>query len=117
MVKKIVEIRCLSLKPGTRGEFHRRFEERALPLLRQWQIDVVAFGPSLHDDDTYHVIRAFDSLEQRQAIEDAYYGSADWREGPRGEMLALIERYVDVVIDMDAAAVDALRKNRQPSRP
>ena len=38
------------------------------------------------------VIRAFESLEDRQTREDAYYGSTDWRLGPREEMLALIEK-------------------------
>jgi NIPSNAP protein len=109
-MRKIVEIRCLSLKPGTRAEFHRIYVERALAPLRRWKFDVVAFGPSLHDEDTYHVIRAFDSLEQRQAMEDAYYDSAEWREGPREAILALIDRYADVVIEMDPAAVDSLRK-------
>ena len=115
-MKKIVEIRCLSLKPGTRAEFHRLYVERALAPLRRWKFDVVAYGPSLHDDDTYHVIRAFASLEERQSMEDAYYGSADWREGPREAMLALIDRYADVVIEMDAAAVDALRTSPGPLR-
>lgn len=109
-MKKIVEIRCLCLKPGTRAQFHRLYVERALVLLKRWKFDVVAFGPSLHDEDTYHVIRAFDSVGERQAMEDAYYDSADWRHGPREAILALIDRYADVVIEMDQAAVDSLRK-------
>ena len=111
-MKKIVEIRCLSLKPGTREEFHRRYVGRALPLLLEWKFDVVAYGRSLHDDDTYHVIRAFASLEERQSMEDAYYGSAEWREGPREAMMELIDRYADVVIEMDATTLEALRDPR-----
>jgi hypothetical protein len=111
MMKKFVEIRSLSIKPGTRGEFHRRYLEKALPLLEKWKMDVVAFGPSIHDENSYYVIRAFESLEDRQTSEDAYYGSTDWRQGPREEMVALIENYVDVVIEMEEETVNALRKH------
>ena len=109
-MKKFVEIRSLNLKTGTRGEFHRRYLEKALPLLKKWKMDVVAFGPSLHDENSYYVIRAFESLEDRQTREDTYYGSTDWRLGPRKEMLALIENYFDVVIEMEEQAVNALRR-------
>jgi hypothetical protein len=109
-MKKFVEIRSLSLKTGTRGEFHRRYFEKALPLLKKWKMDVVAFGPSLHDENSYYVIRAFESLEDRQTREDDYYGSSDWRLGPREEMLALIENYFDVVIEIEEQTVNALRR-------
>jgi hypothetical protein len=109
-MKKIVEIRSLNLKAGARGEFHRRYLEKIFPLLQKWKMDVVTFGPSLHDENSYYVVRAFESLEDRQTREDAYYGSTDWREGPREEILALIENYVDVVIEMEEKTVNALRE-------
>ena len=108
-MKKFVEILSLSLKSCTRGEFHSRYLEKALPLLKKWKMDVVAFGPSVHDENSYYVVRAFESLEDRQTMEDAYYGSTDWRLGPREEIVALIENYVDVVIEMEEEAVNALR--------
>jgi len=61
-----IEIRSLSLKPGTREEFHRRYIEAALPLLKRWNFDVAAHGPSLHDENSYYVIRRFEGLAQRQ---------------------------------------------------
>jgi hypothetical protein len=105
-----IEIRSLNLKPNTREEFHRLYIERALPLLKQWNFDVVAHGPSLHDENTYYVIRRFDSLAQRDEMEDAYYSSDDWRQGPREAMLALIENYTDIVLELDDAMVQGLRK-------
>lgn len=105
-----IEIRTLNLKPGTREEFHRLYIEQALPLLKRWNFDVVANGPSLHDENTYYVIRRFASLIQRQQMEDAYYASDDWRLGPREAMLALIESYVDVVLEMDEVSIQGLRK-------
>ena len=109
-MKKFVEVRSLNIRPGSRAEFHRRYLEKALPLLLKWKMDVVAFGPSLHDENTFYVIRAFDNLKRRQESEDAYYGSNDWKEGPRVAMLELIESYIDVVIEMEEEAVNALRK-------
>jgi len=37
----ILEIRTISLKPGTRNKFHRIYIEEALPLLQRWDLDVV----------------------------------------------------------------------------
>jgi len=54
----LVEIRSYNLKPGTRDAFHRAVKERAIPMLRRWNVDVVAFGPSPHDDVSYVLMRA-----------------------------------------------------------
>ena len=105
-----IEIRSLNLKPGTREEFHSLYVEQALPLLKRWNFDVVAHGRSLHGQDTYYVIRRFDSLVQREQMEDAYYASDDWRKGPREAMLALIENYTDVVFEVDDVTVQGLRR-------
>jgi hypothetical protein len=104
----LVEIRSYNLKPGTRAEFDHQVRE-TLPLLAKWKVDVVAYGPSAHDDNSYYLIRAFANLDARQRSEDAFYGSADWREGPRERVLALIESYTTVVLTLDAATVDGLR--------
>jgi hypothetical protein len=105
-----IEIRTLTLKPATREEFHRLYIEQALPLLKRWKFDVVAHGPSLHDENSYYVIRRYDSLAQREQMEDAYYASDDWRKGPREALLALIENYIDVVFEVDEVTVQGLRR-------
>jgi len=109
-MRQFVEIRSLNLKPDTREEFHRLYIEKALPLLKRWNFDVVAHGRSLHDENTYYVIRRFDSLAQREQREDAYYASDDWRQGPRERILDLIENYTDIVFELDEVAVQGLRK-------
>ena len=106
----LIEIRTLILKPGTREEFHRLYIKEALPRLKRWNFDVVAHGPSLHDENTYYVIRRFDSLAKREQMEDAYYASDDWRKGPRETMLTLIESYTDIVLELDEVTVQGLRK-------
>ena len=107
---QVVEIRVYTLKPGVRDRFHRLFLEQALPMLRRWNVDVVAYGPSLHDDDSYVLMRAFPSVEVRERSEDAFYGSQEWKSGPREAILAAIETYSTVVVRVDDDTVQGLRR-------
>lgn len=97
----VIEILTLTLVPGSRERFHQIYETQALPLLRKWNFQVLAHGPSLHDENSYYVIRQFTSVEDRQQAEDAYYGSDDWRKGPREAIMALIEHDSYVVVTAD----------------
>jgi ketosteroid isomerase-like protein len=115
---RIVEIRSYNLKPGARDRFHTRFVAEALPLLERWNVDVVSYGPSLHDEDSYYLIRAFAGIEERRRSEDAFYGSDEWREGPREATLADIESYATTVVRMDEATLlDLRRMGRHDSAP
>lgn len=105
-----VEIRSYNLKPGTRGQLHALFVDQSLPMLKRWEVDVVAFGPSPHDEDSYYLIRRYDSLMHREQSQDAFYGSDEWRQGPREAILALIENYTSIVLEMDETTVNNLRK-------
>jgi NIPSNAP len=106
---RIVEIRSYNLKPGTRDTFHQLAERDAVPMLKRWKIDVVAYGPSLHDANSYFLIRSFASVEDRQRSEDAFYGSEEWKTGPRDAVLACIASYTTVVVRLDDAALKGLR--------
>jgi len=94
---RVLEIRSYNLKPGARGEFHR-LVLTTLPLLQAHGIEVVGFGPSLHDTTTYYLVRAFTDLTERARQEEAFYGSREWREGRREQVLALIENYTTLVL-------------------
>ena len=59
--------------------------------MKKWNFDVVAYGPSLHDANSYYVIRRFKSLEDREKSEDAFYGSDDWKTGPRDAIMVLVD--------------------------
>ena len=107
-----VEIRSYNLKSGTRDEFHRLFIEEAFPLLQSWNIDVVAYGPSLHDENSYYLMRRFDGLVHREKSEDAFYSSDEWRQGPREAIVSLIENYTEVVLELDEVTVQGLRSLR-----
>jgi hypothetical protein len=112
---RLIEIRSYNLKPGTRDAFHQLMLEQSLPMLKRWNVDVVAFGPSPHDDDSYYLMRAFATLEDRERSEDAFYGSDEWRKGPREAVLALIDSYTTIVMDVDDATLDSLRREPTPN--
>ena len=105
-----VEIRSYALKPGTRDAFHRLMSDEAIPMLRRWQVDVVAHGPSPHDADAYYLIRRYRDLAERATSQDAFYGSTEWREGPREAILALIDTYTSIVLPLDDEGIAALRR-------
>jgi hypothetical protein len=104
-----LEIRSYNLKPGSRNEFHRLFMEEAFPLLKRWNVDVVAYGPSLHDENSYYLMRRYDSLAQREDSENAFYSSDEWRQGPREAIIALIENYTEIVLELDEVTLQGLR--------
>ena len=81
-----------------------------MPMLKRWNIDVVAYGPSLHYQSSYHLIRCYDSLAHREQSEETSYGSDEWRQGPREAIIALIENYTEIVLELDDTTVQGLRK-------
>jgi ketosteroid isomerase-like protein len=108
-VSRIVEIRSYNLKPGTRDHFQHVFVTDVMPLLARWKVDVVSFGPSPADADSWYLMRGYASLEERQKSEDAFYGSDDWKKGPRAAILAAIDTYATIVIPVDEATLRGLR--------
>jgi hypothetical protein len=105
----VLEIRSYNLKPGTRDEFNK-LVEKTMPLLKQYKIEVVAYGPSMHDETSYFLMRSFTSKEQRDILEDVFYGSEDWKKGNREEVLSRIESYTTVVIPASKVMIDAYVK-------
>lgn len=114
-VSRVVEIRSYNLKPGSRDRFHELFLREALPMLQRWKVDVVAYGPSLHDADSYFLMRGFPGVAERQISEDAFYGSDEWKKGPREAVLAEIISYTTVVVNVDEATLRGLRKTGRPA--
>ena len=113
-MKRLVEIRAYQLQPGAAVAFHDAVVTRAVPMLREWGTDVVAFGPSQHEADTYYLIRAYADLADRQARQDAFYGSSAWRDGPRESIVGQLQSYLNTVLWLPPAAVDALREGGVP---
>jgi len=109
-MKRLVEIRSYKLKPGALASFHAAMAGVAVPMLRQWHTDVVAFGPSAHESDTYFLVRAYADLDDLNARQDAFYGSDAWRSGPRESVISLIDTFLNTVLWLSPQAVDDLRR-------
>jgi hypothetical protein len=98
----VLEIRTYRLKAGTQAEFVRVMREQAVPLLRAHGITVVDCGPSLVAEDGHeeaYLIRSFDSVEQREQQEAAFYSGDPWLTGPREAVVSRIESYHTIVLD------------------
>ena len=108
-MSRVVEVRTYSIRQGCRDEFHQLVVEKSIPMLARWKVDVIAFGASLHDDDSYFLIRSYADLAERETSQDAFYSSAEWREGPREAIVSLIENDISVVISMSEAHIAILR--------
>jgi hypothetical protein len=98
----VLEVRSYRLEPGSGPAFHRLVVEESIPMLERWGVEVLAFGPSLDDDDLYVLIRWYESVVELQRSQDAFYGSDEWREGPREAIVSLIESDISVVIPADS---------------
>ncbi|WP_045857179.1 NIPSNAP family containing protein [Raoultella terrigena] len=106
---KTVEILQYILRKGTGATFHAIMQDISVPLHQQHGIDVVSFGNSLHDPDCYYLMRAFDNPESMATVLDSFYASADWRNGPREEIIHSIETSLKTVINLPLESVDGLR--------
>jgi ketosteroid isomerase-like protein len=104
-----LEVRVYTLKPGVRDAFHARFIRESLPLLQDAGIDVVAFGPSQHDRDSYFLLRLFPSVAERERAEERFYASRAWLDGPRAAVLAAIDTYSTALLTVDATTLKGLR--------
>ena len=110
---KLIEVRTYRLNPGCAERFVAAVRV-ALPLVRASGMDVVAFGRSDHEEESFFLIRAFDSRAQLVAQQDAFYGSAVWREGPRQALVDCLDTYLNTLLWVPDEAIEALRTNHQP---
>lgn len=108
-MKCVLEIRTYRLRPGSRQAFHALVRDVSIPMLIRRRTDVVAFGPCRHEEASYVLMRAYADLSALQSEQDAFYGSDEWRHGPREAILSHIDEMVSVVLQADALAIDALR--------
>ncbi|GLZ76748.1 hypothetical protein Afil01_15550 [Actinorhabdospora filicis] len=98
----VIEIRTYRLKPGTAEEFIRVAREEVLPLLAAAGLRVRTVGRSLVAENGHeeaYLVREFDSIEELERLETAFYGGDAWREGPRDAIVSRILSYHSVVLD------------------
>ncbi|MDT8991327.1 NIPSNAP family protein [Curvibacter sp. APW13] len=112
----VVEIRSYRLNLGSRDRFHELVCQQSLPLMLEWGMDVVDLGPSLHDADSYFLMRAYHDLTHLQATQAAFYASSAWRNGPREAIVAMIAADSNVVLALSPDRIEALRNRSIVSR-
>lgn len=100
-MSKVYEIRSYNLKPGMHEKFDKLASETVLPMLKRWNLEVVYLGPSLHDKNSYFLVRAYNDVDHMNQSEDAFYGSDEWKKGPRESILSMIENFVTIVVSED----------------
>lgn len=106
----LIEIVLYSLKPGTGGEFFGIMQSASVPLHQGSGIDVIWHGQSIHDPDSYGLIRGFADMATLSAAQSAFYASDAWRMGPRQAIIERIETTTTIIIPMHAVDVKDLRE-------
>ncbi len=104
----LLEIRLFTLNPGTREEWHRISRDGTIPLMRKLGINVVAFGPSLNNEDGYYLLRAFANERERTELGASLYDQPEWDEKydkPLSEMMA---DYHTAVLPVPRREIDQL---------
>jgi NIPSNAP len=109
-MQHLVEIRTYRLRPGTRDAFHEAMHSRAVPMLRARGMDVVAYGPSDHEEETYFLARAYADRSALEREQTAFYTSNEWITGPRQELVARIDTYLNTLVWLSDEAVRSLRE-------
>jgi NIPSNAP len=105
---KLIEIRTYTLKPGMAERFVAAFQD-APPLVRASGMNVVAFGRSDHEHESFFLIRAFADRAQLEAQQGAFYSSDASRNGPREPLLACLASYVNTLLWLSDDSIEDLR--------
>lgn len=112
---RLMEIRTYRLKPGTLADFHHAMQTKAVPMLKAKGMDVVAYGRSDHEEETYYLVRSYASREALEQAQNRFYGSDDWRQGPRSDLVDRIETYVNTLMWISEPALASMRELNRPA--
>ena len=93
----IVEVRSYRIKPGKRDEFINLFETRAVPAQRTYGINVIGPFLDVENPNKFVFLRSFPSLEERERMKEAFYGSELWKNELEGLAMPLLDSY-DVIL-------------------
>ncbi len=113
---KLIEIRTYKLKPGSAQRFVAAFQV-ALPRVRESGMDVVAFGRSDHEHESFYLIRAYNDRAHLEEQQDAFYSSDAWRNGPREPLIACIDDYLNTLVWLSEQGVEDLRAHNDLGTP
>lgn len=109
----ILELRVYKIHHGRRDEFAERMTNALVPLFKRHGVEVVHCGASLHDEDSYFLMRTYPSVAERQSQLDAIYGSAEWLMNHEEAVLDMIDTYDTAVLEADEWLVEVLKERFQ----
>lgn len=87
----IYELRQYWSKPGQRDALVALLESEIFPMQVAGGVRVVASFADADDPDHYVWIRGWESLDERQRVTDAVYGSAHWLDDLKPRVHALMQ--------------------------
>lgn len=97
----VAEMLQYALKPGTGAVFHSVMVNESIPLHRLFGIQVLAFGNSIHDADSYYLLRAFQDVSEMDHQLALFYSDPRWKDGPRNAIISMISESYRVVFPSD----------------
>jgi hypothetical protein len=114
-MRHLLEIRTYRLKPGTLAAFHDAMHTQDVPMIRGAGMDVVSYGTSDHEEETYFLIRAYKNRAALVFEQTHFYGSHQWKEGPRSALIDRIDTYLNTLVWLSPQAIEEMRLNNMPS--
>ncbi len=109
----ITEIRIYKLKEHSAPRFHSVFMEQSLPMMKRWNVDIVDYGFSVIDKESFYLIRRYENISHRQESQTALYGSDEWINGPEQAIMDCIHTYTTAVVDSDTLTVVNTASDKQ----
>ena len=101
----IVEVRSYRIKPGRRAEFVQLFETRAIPALRSYGMKVLGPLLDVENPNKFVWLRSFPSLDERDRMKDAFYGSELWLNELEAIAMPLLDSYDVILCETSAGYV------------
>ena len=109
----IVEVRSYRIKPGRREEFIKLFETRGIPALREYGMKIIGPFLDVENPNKFVFLRSFPSLEERERMKNAFYGSELWEQQLEPIAMPLLDSYDVILCETSAGCVvDDLMSNK-----
>lgn len=102
------------MRPGTAHAFHEVVSDQVVPMLKSRGMDVVAYGVSNHEEETYFLVRSYTDREALDQEQSVFYQSSEWRKGPRAQLIDKIETYLNTLLWCSEAGVLEMRNLNSP---
>jgi hypothetical protein len=105
----IVEVRTYKVKEGFRECFLDFFQTRSIPAQRAAGMKITGPLIDIENPDVFIWLRAFPSLEDRDRIKDAFYGSDLWKNELEAIAMPMLESFSTALTTLPAWFVDDLQ--------